>query len=371
MKINLKGNKGVSISVVIFLIVIILILACVIVYLLRNSQLTFVEKKVSDNVIQASASTFLTTTKEEISKELYQKLSDANWVKENLYVKQDGSNKSIDSNFKQELMFTVMSDSENDYPIIIVKTEVEEALAQELFAIKYLNEKITVESLTNGAVHNSHNIFVASDTKVAVEYGHMGYWKYSLYKFNSGNKALLDEKEGEMLNPEEGYVELQNLEKEYNLKAIETKLTDENLKIELNLDEGKKSIKTYSYKEMKGKYTGTVKDSTSDGPELAAELYLNDDGTFCFEYAVDAAAGFFGNYIINNDEIMLNTLFTHGSDAGLHFANSQVKLKINSDGTITSLSEGDTETFTRVSRDLDYTVVKQLQTAITGNYLFD
>ena len=47
-----------------------------------------------------------------------------------------------------------------------------------------------------------------------------------------------------------------------------------------------------------------------------------------------------GNYIIVNDEIILNQLFTTESDVGIHaIEEGKIKLKINSDGTITDTNE--------------------------------
>ena len=86
----------------------------------------------------------------------------------------------------------------------------------------------------------------------------------------------------------------------------------------------------YSYDNIKGLYKYNKKlnaDSTAQ-----YELCLLDNGTFSYHYMTEFDHALWGNYIIVNDEIILNQLFTTESDVG-------IKLKINSDGTITDTNE--------------------------------
>lgn len=66
-----------------------------------------------------------------------------------------------------------------------------------------------------------------------------------------------------------------------------------------------------------------------------AYVYLYEDGTFNWSYCTEIASGFIGNYVINDNELVLNKLFTTGSDASLYATNGNIKMKINSDGTLT------------------------------------
>ena len=94
----------------------------------------------------------------------------------------------------------------------------------------------------------------------------------------------------------------------------------------------------YSYDNIKGLYKYNKKlnaDSTAQ-----YELCLLDNGTFSYHYMTEFDYALWGNYIIVNDEIILNQLFTTESDVGIHtIEEGKIKLKINSDGTITDTNE--------------------------------
>lgn len=94
----------------------------------------------------------------------------------------------------------------------------------------------------------------------------------------------------------------------------------------------------YSYDNIKGLYKYNKKlnaDSTAQ-----YELCLLDNGTFSYHYMTEFDHALWGNYIIVNDEIILNQLFTTESDVGIHAVEEgKIKLKINSDGTITDTNE--------------------------------
>ena len=132
--------------------------------------------------------------------------------------------------------------------------------------------------------------------------------------------------------------------------------------------------KTYTYKDIKGqyKYSEKIKIEEDYQPECIYDLRLNDDGTFHYEVFVDTPDGYYGNYFIEGNEIVLNTLFSHGSGAGFGFKNKTFKLKINSDGTITDSNDygikisNTNVILKRTSTELDKfdTLVYQLQTAI-------
>ena len=94
----------------------------------------------------------------------------------------------------------------------------------------------------------------------------------------------------------------------------------------------------YSYDNIKGLYKYNKKlnaDSTAQ-----YELCLLHNGTFSYHYMTEFDHALWGNYIIVNDEIILNQLFTTESDVGIHaIEEGKIKLKINSDGTITDTNE--------------------------------
>jgi len=92
------------------------------------------------------------------------------------------------------------------------------------------------------------------------------------------------------------------------------------------------------YEKIKGEYYGinnVYYDSADAEIPCEYKLYLKEDGTFDYHIVFDNDSGFCGNYIINSSEIVLNKLFSYGSDVGITSVSGQVKLKINSNGTIT------------------------------------
>lgn len=93
------------------------------------------------------------------------------------------------------------------------------------------------------------------------------------------------------------------------------------------------------YEKIKGTYTYRTNHPEETEIICDYQLYLKEDGTFNYVIAIDNHGGFCGNYIINENEIILNKLFGYGSDVGIGVENGQVKLKINEDGTISDLNK--------------------------------
>lgn len=92
------------------------------------------------------------------------------------------------------------------------------------------------------------------------------------------------------------------------------------------------------YEKIKGEYYGinnVYYDSTDAEIPCEYKLYLKEDGTFDYHIVFDNDSGFCGNYIINGSEIVLNKLFSYGSDVGITSVSGQVRLSVNSNGTIT------------------------------------
>lgn len=117
-------------------------------------------------------------------------------------------------------------------------------------------------------------------------------------------------------------------EKETVKNNVETPNTVVNNKVEIE----------NQYEKLKGQYYGinnVYYDSADAEIPCEYKLYLKEDGTFDYHIVFDNDSGFCGNYIINGSEIVLNKLFSYGSDVGITSESGQVKLKINSNGTIT------------------------------------
>lgn len=122
--------------------------------------------------------------------------------------------------------------------------------------------------------------------------------------------------------------ENQKLIEEVNTKITNTQIIAKNT----NAASVNEETKSYSYKDIKGLYRFAKEIQNSD---VRYDLYMYDNGTFEYMYCFDTEASIIGNYIIEDNVIILNKIFAGGNDVGLGTTTGQIKLKINSDGTIT------------------------------------
>ncbi len=88
--------------------------------------------------------------------------------------------------------------------------------------------------------------------------------------------------------------------------------------------------KNYTYDYVAGLYTFKEKNPNIDGEQFNYYygLYLKENGTFKYVYAMNAQSSVSGNYIIVGDEIHLNYLFNGGNDIGLTATSGEKILKI-------------------------------------------
>ena len=108
---------------------------------------------------------------------------------------------------------------------------------------------------------------------------------------------------------------------------------------------------SYTYKQLNGLYNYDV--PTSEVDEAAGifggsyKLYLYDNGTYVYSSPSGARYGQIGNYIIENDSITLNSLFTFGSGVGINtsFGAKQVVIQDNNtlkvDNTVLTKTSND------------------------------
>lgn len=141
-------------------------------------------------------------------------------------------------------------------------------------------------------------------------------------------------------NPTTTYI-TQNAPNEQQLtnssKTEEQEVVKENIQVSNNTISNTAETEN-QYEKLKGQYYGinnVYYDSADAEIPCEYKLYLKEDGTFDYHIVFDNDSGFCGNYIINGSEIVLNKLFSYGSDVGITSVSGQVKLKINSNGTIT------------------------------------
>lgn len=132
---------------------------------------------------------------------------------------------------------------------------------------------------------------------------------------------------------------LKNTAENKNNTNVETSIANGVNMEEENVIEEKANTKTYTYDNIKGTYEVTKKFKTGEDSDVAYyDLYLYADGTYVYDYVTELAGapfGIMGNYMINGNEIILNKLFSHGSDVGVTKDKGQIKLTINNDGSLT------------------------------------
>ena len=93
--------------------------------------------------------------------------------------------------------------------------------------------------------------------------------------------------------------------------------------------------KSYSYKDIAGYYSAEDKVKVdSQSITVGYTLFLLENGTFRYQYVMNTSNSVIGNYIIVDDEIRLNYLFTGGSDAGINATNGSKVLKIKDKNTL-------------------------------------
>ena len=112
-----------------------------------------------------------------------------------------------------------------------------------------------------------------------------------------------------------------------NINLQEDESNKNTIETEKENEVAESNSKVYTYEEIKGVYGYKGKNKE--------ELYLKEDGTYNYEENQDAAYGYFGNYIIDGNKILLNQMFYHGSDLGIGVDEKQIKGTIDEDGTIT------------------------------------
>ena len=91
------------------------------------------------------------------------------------------------------------------------------------------------------------------------------------------------------------------------------------------------SNKSYSYSDLKGRYTGTKE---INGATVEFGLSLYENGTYVLQDAYLAPKGPAGNYIIVDDVLKLNILFNTTSSVDIKKANGNLEIKINEGGSL-------------------------------------
>lgn len=119
----------------------------------------------------------------------------------------------------------------------------------------------------------------------------------------------------------------------------------------INTPTQQENEKIYTYDGISGYYTAETKEEVitenKDNSVITKySLYLYENGTFSFRWSYMAPVGFIGNYIIKENQIILNPLYDTNSGASkTKTTNSPTTLIINHDGTL----ETDGDTFKKIT----------------------
>lgn len=97
------------------------------------------------------------------------------------------------------------------------------------------------------------------------------------------------------------------------------------------------AVMEYTYDDIKGLYTYTSETRINEfGDEFNSfyYLYLYENGTFNYRMGTGAPYGYMGNYIIKDNTIVLNYLFSTNSGAGIYVTTGSKTITITAEDTL-------------------------------------
>lgn len=156
----------------------------------------------------------------------------------------------------------------------------------------------------------------------------MGYFIYNLNKKNSNlaEKTTISNSNTSEMTKQNNITLSENIAN-----------TSENVITPSENTNQQNSLKIFSYSDLKGIYTYSKK-LNSDETALY-NLCLFENGTFNYTFGIYHEQGFIGNYIIVDNKIQMNKLFSSGSDASLNATSGTLTLTLNDDGSLTDTNE--------------------------------
>lgn len=86
-------------------------------------------------------------------------LSDQTWIKDNLYLKTDCFNKTIDNNEKQTVKFIKINEENWSAPVVLVYTECDSRQSNQCYILTYKDGNIEVKSMDDRASSKSHTSY--------------------------------------------------------------------------------------------------------------------------------------------------------------------------------------------------------------------
>lgn len=107
--------------------------------------------------------------------------------------------------------------------------------------------------------------------------------------------------------------------------------------------ENQENTKSYTYKDVAGNYYFEANIKIEDLPDAKREyfLILEEDGTYCYDTIFMAHGGHIGNYMIVDDTIVLNYLFSTGNDEGISPYDGSEILQISDNNNLIMQNKND------------------------------
>ncbi len=118
-------------------------------------------------------------------------------------------------------------------------------------------------------------------------------------------------------------------DKEVSMKENSTNTSKEN-----KVDDEKDKEEVIKVSEICGVYRQETESEDEEVDNVIDELQLYENGMFHFTHAERTEPGCIGNYYIEDNKIILNVLFEHGSDAALYIVGEVYELEIDEDNNI-------------------------------------
>jgi len=134
-------------------------------------------------------------------------------------------------------------------------------------------------------------------------------------------------------------------------------------------DNTQNNTPVYNYSNIKGLYTFTGNEITDENNNKFTPtyyLYLYENGTFNYKLSMGAPFGYMGNYIIIDNKIILNYLFSTNSGAGINVTEGTHTININDDNTLIDTNQP-IDTINLTSVTLEKATLEDENTFLNGN----
>lgn len=183
---NKKVMMGISIAICLLLIILLII--SVVLKRSKNNVVNNVNQTISNlNNIQNNEvenivdEPIITKTANQVFKE---KLLNKKWVQDNLYLKTDCFGKKIENSESQTVKYIKIQDETFSNPIVLIYTNSDLKISNQLYYITYNNGNITTKSLSENATHNAHTSYnVNGRLKILYKSTtYSDYEEYDIYK---------------------------------------------------------------------------------------------------------------------------------------------------------------------------------------------